>query len=307
MNKKLAMIGAGVVAGSVLLMSSVYAGVGSAPGYEAYKTAIKNTASIDNVTHTVKVSVEDNGKPVIQAASTVKTAGDGSSGNVEIRLPNGETQNLQFYRQDDRQILKSGESDVYRILETDNEFRNRFKKHEDEAKFHDPGFSREVEKVIDTLVGNLKNDVTLSKDGDMKEIALKLEGGRIPALANAIGSLLIRESGRDHGASPRANADNPLGIDLSSLKDGLPKLTEEIKIEAVILTADVDADDLLAEQTAEIRISGKDADGVKHDAVVKLEVGLSDINATTPDTVDLTGKQTVTVDVAREAGPKHWR
>ena len=302
MNKKLAMIGAGVVAGSMLLMSSVYAGVGSASGYEAYKTAIKNTASIDNVTHTVKVSIEDNGKPVIQVASTMKSDGERSSGSAEISLPGGETQSLEFFHQDDRQILKSGSSDVYRILETDNEFRNRFKHREDEAKLHDPGFSREVEKVIDTLVGNLKNDVTLSQEGETKEIALKLEGGRIPALANAIGSLLIRESGRDHPVSPRTNADNPLGIDLSSLKDGLPKLTEEIRIDAVILTADVNADDLLTEQTAEIRVSGKDADGVQHEAVVKLEASLSAFGATTPDTVDLTGKSTVTVDFGREAG-----
>ncbi len=307
MNKKLAMIGAGVVAGSVLLMSSVYAGVGSAPGYEAYKTAIKKTASIDNVTRSVKVSVEDNGLQLFQAASAMKSSDDAFSGFVEIRLPDEETQDLRFYRQDGKQIVKSSESDVYRILKPGDEAHGRFKTSGDEAKFHDSGFAKEAEKVIDTLVGNLKNDVVLNKDGDNQKISLSLEGSRIPALANAIGSLLVKASGSDRVEEPKASADNPLGIDLRGLKDSLPELTEEIRIDSVTLTADVNADGLIAKQTAELRISGKDAEGSRHEAAVKLEAELSDYGATTPDTVDLTGKPTVEVNLFEGTDRKHWR
>lgn len=66
MNKKLAMLGLGVAVGSMMLVTSVYAGVGEAPGYEAFKTAVKQTATIKNVTRQVNVSLQDNGASLLK-------------------------------------------------------------------------------------------------------------------------------------------------------------------------------------------------------------------------------------------------
>lgn len=311
MNKKLAMIGAGVVAGSVLLMSSVYAGVGSAPGYNAYKSAIKNTAKVDNVTDNIKLSVVDNGKVLIQVDSILKTGKDDSTDSAAITLLTGDTkQSIQIFNQEDQDIIKTSNSDVYKIISADPEELAEHKKAMEEHRFeHDPAFTQEVEKVIDALVGNLKDYVTLEEDGAAKEIGLHLEGSQIPAIVNTVSSILIRESGKDHGEQqPELNPADTFGINVESIKDSLPKLAEDIKIESFSLDADVNADNLITNHTAEIQISGKDSQGTNHEVVVTLSVDSSDFNQTTPDTVDLTGKKVEHVESPFSGeGSKHWK
>lgn len=307
MNKKLAMIGVGVMAGSVLLMSSVYAGVGSTPGYTAYKSAIKNTATIENATLQARLSIEDNGKRLLQVDSTVKSGKDNVTSSAEFTLLSGNTeQNVQIFSQDDKKIIKTSGSDVYRIVEMDPEARERIEKYGDGMDQHDPAFTQEVENVIDTLVGNLKNNVTLKEEGSAKEIGLHLEGSQIPAIVNAVGSLLIRKGADDHAEDPELQAAHDFGVNMYSIKDSLPKLTDEIKIESVSLDADVNADNLITNHTAEIKVSGKDSQGLAHEVVIKLVVNATDFNNTTPNTVDLTGKKTENVESDCEERSKGW-
>jgi hypothetical protein len=48
-------------------------------------------------------------------------------------------------------------------------------------------------------------------------------------------------------------------------------------------------------QVAKIVLSGKDASNVIHSITIDAALNLSNINTTTPDTVDLTGKQIKTI------------
>lgn len=305
MNKKLAMIGAGVVAGSVLLMSSVYAGIGTTAGYDTYKSAIKNTVAVDNVTKQLNLSIVDNGKVLVQVDSTIKSGVDDLGGSAEVTLQSGDTtQSIQIFSQNNQKIIKTSSSDVYQILKTDLEEQEKFRKGK-EGEQHDPAFAKEMENVVDTLVGNLKNYVTLKEDGASKQVGLQLTGSQIPALANTIGSLIIREGGRDHGEDMTLNPADTFGVNVQSIKDSLPKLAEDIKIESVSLDAEVNADNLITSQTAEIQISGKDSQGVKHQVVIELAVDSFDFNNTTPDTIDLTGKTVENVEPFQGKGFKH--
>jgi hypothetical protein len=180
-------------------------------------------------------------------------------------------------------------------VESEDEDQEWGKRSGDHGKAHDPEFAKEAEKVIDTLVGNLKQAVILKKEGAAKEVSLQLEGSQIPAIANAIGSLIVREGGREHGKEHQLDSEDTFGVDVQRIVDALPKLTDEIKIDAVKLDADVNADNLITNQAVEIRISGKDSQGIAHQVAVKLDLILSEFNRSSPDTVDLTGKQVETV------------
>lgn len=306
MNKKLAMIGTGVAVGSMLLISSVYAGVGDAPGYNAYKSAVKNTAAVDNVTQKVNVSVEDNGKLLFQVNSTLKADKTNQNGSASVTLTSGTTeQSIQFYKQDDKKIIKTSDSETYKILDLDHE-QGKFKEYRKHEVQHDPAFAQEVENVIDTLAGNLKNYVILQENGTSKDIQLHLSGSQIPAAVNAVGSLFIKESGRRHNEEMKFNPSDTLGVNVNNIKDSLPQLTSDIKIETVNLDASVNADNLITSQAAVIKITGKDSQGAEHQVNVKLGVGLSDFDSTTPDTVDLTGKQVETVKPPFHEGRSHW-
>jgi hypothetical protein len=301
MKKKIAMIGAGVVAGSVLLMSSVYAGIGSTPGYDAYKSAIKNTAAVENATTQVNLSIEDNGTTLFAVHSTLKSGKDDHTGSAAITLRSGGTeQGIQIYSQDGKEIIKTSNSDVYRIVENEDEEQEWAKESRDRKKLHDPEFAKEAEKVIDSLVGNLKQAVALEEEGATKTVSLELKGNQIPAIVNTIGSLIIRESGRRHGEGIQPEPEEIFGVDLQRIEDSLPILTDDIKIEAVNLDADVNADNLITNQSAELRISGKDSEGAAHQVSVKLDLILSEFNRSVPDTVDLTGKQVENVTLSHE-------
>ncbi|NQX66553.1 hypothetical protein HQN90_10490 [Paenibacillus alba] len=306
MNKKLAMMGLGVAVGSMMLVTSVYAGVGDAPGYEAFKSAFKETAKVDNVTRQVNVSLQDNGAQLLNVKSTIKSSGKNQAGSAEVTVQSGEEQQtLQFYNQDGKQIVKTGDSDVYKVLEGDD-MQGKFKDHERTSHTPDPQVISEVENVVDALVGNLKNYVTMdAKAGNAKDIHFKLSGSQISPVVNTIGSLVIKHGTVENNERPLPAKADTLGVDFTTLKNSLPQLTSDIKMDEVEVNASVDADNHITNQTAQIHISGKDAKGTAHDVVLSVDMTLSSLNTTTPDTVDLKGKQLETVKFD-EKSHKNW-
>jgi hypothetical protein len=307
MNKKLAMLGLGVAVGSMMLVTSVYAGVGEAPGYEAFKTAVKQTATIKNVTRQVNVSLQDNGASLLQVKSTIKTGGADHVGSAQVNVLNGtnEQQTIQFYSQDGKQIIKTADSDVYKVIEGDNA-PAKFKGHDKGNHTADPEVISEVENVVDALVGNLKNYVTMDDAaGNGKEIHFKLSGSQISPIVNTVGSLVIK-----HGTmakdEPMPTKANTLGIDLATLRNSLPQLASDISMDEVEVNASVDGDDHITSQSAQIHLSGKDEQGAEHDVVLRIDMTLSSLNSTTPDTVDLSGKQVENVKFDDMSGHKKW-
>ena len=67
---------------------------------------------------------------------------------------------------------------------------------------------------------------------------------------------------------------NTLGVDLTTLKNSLPQLVTDITMDEVEVNASVDADDHITNQTAQIHISGKDAQGAAHDVVLSVDMTL---------------------------------
>ena len=89
--------------------------------------------------------------------------------------------------------------------------------------------------------------------------------------------------------------------ELGGLKNVLPQLQSDIKIQSVSSTGNISKDDILTNQTAKIEVVGKDAKGTQHDLTFNIDLNLSGINSTTPDKIDLTGKQVkeITSDMKR--------
>jgi hypothetical protein len=302
MNKKLMLMGAGFTLGSTLLVTSAFAGIGDAPGYEAYKSAVKTTMTAQNMTEKVALSLQDNGSELLHVDSTAKTDKTKHTASVDATVKaGGTTESFQVYRQDGQQIVKSGASDVYMV------FGNGKSRSEKAPKEHndknDQVIRNEVENVIDALVGNLKNYVTLTPGADgTKTISVQLNGNQIPTAANAIASLFVKTAatGEHQGKAPQA----PFGSELQQLRNNLPKLTQDIQIGEVDLNASVDAQNHITNQKINVTVTGKDDTGAAHQVVISADIGLSDFNATTPDHVDLTGKHVQTVD--KKYG-HHWK
>jgi hypothetical protein len=73
----------------------------------------------------------------------------------------------------------------------------------------------------------------------------------------------------------------------------------------VDLQAAVDGSGYITSQKASLAIEGKDVSGTAHLVVVSIDLGLSGVNATTPDSIDLTGKTVEAVDTKQWGGPRN--
>lgn len=293
MKKKLAMVGAGLTIGSALLVTSAFADIGGAGGgYEAYKTAVKTTAAASNATQHFVLSVKDNGQELLNVNGTLKESKTerGVSGNAEIAT-GAASEQLEFYHQDGATIFKSGSSDTYNVAtETDEA---------DRAEGHDwgpedPAVGQGLEKLVDALVGNLKNNVNLSGGtGGAQAVDMTLKGSQIPAAFNVIGSLVVKEALNAENAHRESAMKDTgvVGIDLSRLDAKLPRLTQDVNIDEVSLHAEIDANHFIVHQIVELVVTGKDEAGASHRLTVGADIDTWDVNATTPDTVDLAGKK----------------
>ncbi|MNR31712.1 hypothetical protein D3C85_1492400 [compost metagenome] len=125
-------------------------------------------------------------------------------------------------------------------------------------------------------------------------------------MVDTVGSLVIKHATKTQDA-PLPTKANTLGIDLTTLKNSLPQLASDISMDEVEVNASVDSDDHITSQSAQIHLSGKDAQGAEHDVVLRIDMTLSSLNSTTPDTVDLNGKQVENVKLEDMSGHKNWR
>ncbi|MDB5056020.1 MAG: hypothetical protein JWM44_4070 [Bacilli bacterium] len=280
MKKGFVILGA-VGISSVVMVTSGFAAMASTSGYSVYKDAIKATRALDSVSASGGLSLIDNGASLINVTGTAKAnlTNETQSGSATIDS-NGKKQTIDFYRQNNQSIIKNSDSDVYYQEQGRAEKKNKNEKPESKQ------IPTEVENIIDSLVGNLQNSVTLDNKADgTKDVSVSLSNAQLPPVVNAVGSLLIKNA-LDGKELNQKQGEIP-GFDL---KPALPALTQNIIIEQVDLKATINAANFIQHQEASITVSGKDAKGVSHQVVLQLTADLNGFNGTTADTIDLTGK-----------------
>ena len=127
-------------------------------GYESYKSAIKDTANLKNETADLKLSVKDNGASLVDVTSNVKvnSATNAMSQATTVKSSKG-SETFTTANQAGKSISKSSTSEVYNVRE--NNHKNFNKKDEK----MNPQVINSVETVLDILVGNMKDNVTVTR------------------------------------------------------------------------------------------------------------------------------------------------
>jgi hypothetical protein len=296
MKKKMVWMGLGGAVGSLLLISSVYAGVGDYAGYDAYKTALKHTSKSQSATGALEIKVWDNDKSIAALKSTFKfdSVHQQSSGKVELKSEAG-NQLFNLYNQDGKEIIKRDDSEVYTVI--DNGGSKHSTQHKQWKEHSNPEIVTEVENVIDSLVGNLRNEVNLNTNADgSKQVRVELKGTQIPTIINTITSMIIKNGGQEL-AKDAAQKDNLHGLLNTEFLNQLPKLAKDISIRSISLTGDINSQDILNNQNVEVSIYGKDAAGFGHEIKLNFNIALSDLDKTVPDTIDLAGKAVKSLNI----------
>ncbi len=283
MNKKIIAIATSLVVSGGVLMGTAYTNAAQLSGYDAYKLAIVNTKNLKNETADLKLSVNDAGKDLVNVSSNIKvnSATNAMSQATTVKSSK-ESENFSTFNQAGKSISKSSTSEVYNVKE------NNHKNFNKEAKDVNPEVAKSVGIVVDTLVGSMKNNVAVTDNADgTKKVAINLKQNEIVPLVNAITSIAMSK-GNDE---PRLN-EKAGNLDVKNM---LPQLTSGITVKSVYVTGDINKNNIINNQVAKIVVTGKDAKGLTHDVTINATLNLSNINSTTPNTVNLTGKQIKTI------------
>lgn len=295
MNKKLTAVIASIAAGGLLLGATAFAGAADNSGYQAYKTAVEKTITAKSVTPQIDVTVKDNGNLLVAVDSLMKVNKEDMSMSGKLTLTaGGQQKTVETYEQNGKEVTKSSDSNVYYVMEHHGDKMRGGK--EWKGKELDSSKIKDVEKVVDALTGNLQNYITLNSGSDgTKVVNLKLTDGQIPPVVNALASMAIKNAANhdEYGQHP----GGPFGV---NIRPQLPKLVDAIKVNSADMTAVIGSDNLIKSQTAEITVSGKDAQGKAHEITVDVKADFTNYNNTVPDTVDLNGKQVQTISHDQE-------
>lgn len=287
MNKKTVAMVTSLVLGGTLLFGTAFVNASEVSGYDAYKAAVLQTKDLKDGTANLKVSLTDNGKVLVNASSNVKLnlTSNAMSSKSSV-TSNGTTTTFENYTQDGKSIEKSSLSNEYTVREG---MKNELNKAE---KTVNPQVVKSVEAVVDALVGNMKDGFTLSTNNDgTKQVKVSLNDSQVTPLVNAVTSLALTAGGNERMHNN--------GTKEMNIKDVMPKLQSDVKVSAVTGTVDVDKNNVIQDQDVTITITGVDAQGASHIVVINTHVDLSNINSTTPDKVNLTGKQVKTITAER--------
>ncbi|KLU66083.1 hypothetical protein DEAC_c21220 [Desulfosporosinus acididurans] len=290
MNKKTIAMAASLAIGGSLLFGAVLTNASQLSGYEAYKNAINDTKNVQNETIDLTASITDNGSSLASINSNLKrNESSNAMSEVTTFKSANATQTFSSYEQDGKRIIKNSNSDQYLVRDD-----NHAKAVKDSQN---PVVEKSMGVVIDTLVGSMQNKVTTTDNADgTKTVAINIGESDVTPLVNALTSLAFTAENHRGSYQNTGNEKN----NMKDFKDLIPQLQNDIKVVSVNSTGNINSNDIITNQTATIVVSGTDAQGTQHQLTFKIDLNLSNINSTTPDNVDLTGKQVKTVSFHNE-------
>ncbi|XEC97414.1 hypothetical protein AB6A23_13145 [Paenibacillus tarimensis] len=267
--------------GACVFVSTAFADMALGTGYDRLKTSVKSTAAqmeegLNNYTIETLFTLKYNDQTLAQSSifrkiDNEKQASEESTVN---QYSNGETTTNYRYSDQELSIWKGAEGDKYYVQETPEDvYRDNGNKFSN--PFNEKG-APEVEKIVDALVGNLKDYLQVEERPDGGRMySGSLSEVQVPAVVNAVSSFGIKQLLNDQGRMERNSQ--------------LPEIESDIFIKKVSGTAVDNKEGLLESLTGDVMISGKDKNGVQHDLSLNVVFKLSDIGNTKVAKPDLAG------------------
>lgn len=280
-NKKLIML-LSFCLGAAIFITTAFADVVSASGYEQLKDAFKHTTKrlskdLDSFTLEAAYSLKDNNKVLMAMNATAKhdIKNNRKEDITTAQTPQIKETNYSF-TDEKRNIYYNRNEDAYYVY-------NYMEPNSDNVKFDDPfEYERlkDMEKILDALLGNLRDHVVVAKSSDgSKEFSGSISNSQIPALVNAVSSYFFKQT---------------ITPGLSNSKEiTFPELVNDIFIKSVSGRANVNNDGLIENLFASFILFGRDKDGKDHELAIEAVFKVLNINETSVESPDLTGKKVV--------------
>ncbi len=294
LNKK-AMTILSFAIGTSIFVGTAFADMTLGSGYDRLKSAIKTTTSqmeqdLNNYTIESLITLKDNDQILMQTTSVIKNdiENQTSESSEVTQQSNGEMKSRYSYSDQKRSIWKNGTDNKYYVTEfTDNSgerkiFTDPFKEEE----------MPEIEKIVDAVVGNLKDSVQVEEKPDGGRIySGSLSEMQVPALVNAVTSFATKQIIQDQRRMERDS--------------NIPQMDSNIFVKKIYGHAAENEAGLLESVTGEVILSGTDKNGVQHDITLSAVIKLSDIGTTKVAMPDLSGTDVEIVNHTNGFTSKH--
>jgi hypothetical protein len=276
-KKTLAVIGLS----GALLLGSVYSISANTSGYELYKSALKQTHQADSATMEMRFNLEDNQNSLFSMNALYKSDVNKGVSAISTEMANEEaTSTMNMYKQDDAWYVSKVGTDVFYQMDAKNPHSERSLELQDD-----------MENLIDVLTKNLQQQITVdeNKQGG-STVELDLTGKEIPLAANALSSLMIKHSVMLQDRQEQDGAE-------FHLKPTIPELDHDITLKQINLTAQIDKQNIIQQQTVKAVVTGKDKQGKIHEIILNMELNVKDYNSTTVSPVEIPADQIEKMDV----------
>ena len=301
---------AAAVAGLMLLATSAYADIAGRTGYEKLKDAVRSTLenmAVRNESYTVTLTMQvtDNGVLVQKMESINKENRTANASERSVITSNSKGIVDQNYSYNDNQvnIWYDRYQDVYTLSRKVPGPAGPVRPGEGmpdvqptdispETNAFEQG-ARDVERIIDAVVGNLKDNVLAveKSDGSMT-ITGSLSEMQIPPLVNALASFAYKQAQPGMNQPETVSKVNEKGEAVTVEQNRLeyPVMVNDLYLRRVEGTAEVDPAGTFTSLLAGGTVSGLDQNGKLHDLEVEIRMQITGVNATVLVPPDLTGK-----------------
>ncbi len=297
-------VGVAVLLSGVLIIATSLTGNAAGNAYEQLKLLMREDhARPDNMTLTMNIDVTDNGTSVLHGEGIVKTDTAEKCMSGSIQISGMGDQGFEFYGDEDSVLLKlAGSENWYKAEPTED------RADEDDEDYDRFGGNREHdnyelrEMVMDTLMGDLKDQVVLEQANGLRTFSLTLDEGNMPVLLQTLFSA---------GSRDREICDGDEYCDLDALPQELLDFAQELKVYRDVidfsgdrtlngikltLTVDNQNQPVAMSFTTNFRVTNDN--GGSHQYQIYVSMAISDVNTTVVDTVSPDPASIIEVDTS---------
>lgn len=275
-KKKTAMI-LSFALGTTMLATTAIAEITSKSGYDQLKDSLKYTAEstatkLSSYTTDISFVLKADGNIISSESSLNKYAASKHAMETTTKRVDGKNKTDSYYYSDKNgRIDKNASEPIYYVTE----FTSPQEVHSFTNPFKEKG-ADDVERIADILVGNLKDAVIVTEKSDgAKELSGSLNESQIPALINAVASLQSKNQFRS-----KQSGDNLV-----------TNITKDIFVKEVTGKMIINKNGLVENIIGTGTLSGKDDNGKEHTIAFELSGKLYNVNSTTVNKPDLSGKK----------------
>lgn len=301
-NKKFLKIGAAVLLSGVLLMATALSGYASDNAYEQLKALLREEqVQHSNLTIHMDLGISDNGTQVFRATGGFKADKDAENMSGQLQVTANEDEKvIDFYQKDDTVLFHlAGSENWYQTTSpeknSDDEYGTRKRFNKDDMKDN----QQLREALMDTMMGDLKDQVLLTESNGLRTFALTLDKSNMPVLIQTAFSVSNRDCETEvPEAFDMANLPTELQDVISDMKNyhNLIDISGEKTLEKIMISLTVDQQNQPQAMDLSTSISGIGKDGSAHVYEMNCSMVLSDLNTTVPDEANINTATIIKVD-----------